>query len=138
MSPLPLQHSTDLRDIEPLIKLCSLKHFVARRRISTLVAEVGFPFIPEYTASVPRSLLAIEQRCLELQLHLPGGVVLHPFVRQRRSGDVAAQLFQPLAVVCFDPDGSVQAESVDSGCAASSTPTGSAATALIAAPARAG
>ena len=37
--------------------------------------------------------------------HLPGGVELRPFVRQRRPGDVAAQLLQPLAVVCFDPPG---------------------------------
>ncbi len=30
-------------------------------------------------------------------------VDLHALVRQRRSGDVAAQLFQPLAVVRLDP-----------------------------------
>jgi hypothetical protein len=58
---------------------------------------------------------AIAPRGLELQLHLPGRVELHPLVRQCRPGDGAAQLFQPLAVVRLDPHGSVQAESVDVG-----------------------
>jgi len=30
---------------------------------------------------------------------MPGGVALHPFVGQRRAGDVAAKLFQRLAVI---------------------------------------
>ena len=58
---------------------------------------------------------AIAPRRLELQLHLTGGVDLHPLVGQRRPGDVAAQLFQPLAVVRFDPDCGVQTEPVDVG-----------------------
>jgi len=45
----------------------------------------------------------VAPRRLELELHLTGGVELNPLVRQRRPGDVAAQLFQPLAVVRFDP-----------------------------------
>jgi hypothetical protein len=52
---------------------------------------------------------AIAPRRLELQLHLAGGVELNPFVRQRRSGDVAAQLLQPLAVVRINTQGRVQA-----------------------------
>jgi hypothetical protein len=32
---------------------------------------------------------SIAPRRLELELHLPGGVELHPFVRQRGAGDVA-------------------------------------------------
>jgi hypothetical protein len=36
-------------------------------------------------------------------------------VCQRRPGDVAAQLLQPLALVRFDPHGRVQAETVDVG-----------------------
>jgi hypothetical protein len=56
---------------------------------------------------------SVAPRCLELQLHLPCIVELHALVRKRRPGDVAAQLLQPLAVVCFDPDRGVQAESVD-------------------------
>jgi hypothetical protein len=43
------------------------------------------------------------------------GVDLNPFVRQSRPGDVAAPLFQPPAVVCLDPDRSMQAEAVDVG-----------------------
>jgi hypothetical protein len=58
---------------------------------------------------------AVAPRCLELELHLAGGVELHPLVGQRRPGDVAAQLFQPLAVVSFDPHRGVQAEPVDVG-----------------------
>jgi hypothetical protein len=55
----------------------------------------------------------VAPRCLELELHLSCCVELHPFVRQCRPGDVAAQLFQPLAVVCFDPHCGMQAETVD-------------------------
>jgi hypothetical protein len=50
---------------------------------------------------------------LELQFHLPGGVVLNALVRQRWPGHAAAQLLQPLAVVFLDPHGRVQAERVD-------------------------
>ena len=52
---------------------------------------------------------------LELDFHLPCVVELHSPVCQRRPGDVAALLPQPLAVVCFDPHGRVQAEPVDAG-----------------------
>ena len=58
---------------------------------------------------------AVAPRCLQLQLDLPGGIDLHPFVGKRRAGDVAAQLLQPLAVMGFDPHRGVQAESVDVG-----------------------
>jgi hypothetical protein len=58
---------------------------------------------------------AIAPRGLELQLHLPGGVELHPLVRQCRPGDGAAQLFQPLAVMGLDSHRGVQAEAVDVG-----------------------
>jgi hypothetical protein len=51
---------------------------------------------------------AVAPRGLELELHLPGGVELHPLLRQRRPGDVTAQLFQPLAVVGFDPHSCLQ------------------------------
>jgi hypothetical protein len=33
---------------------------------------------------------SVAPRCLEFELHLPGGVELHPLVRQRRPGDVGA------------------------------------------------
>ena len=36
---------------------------------------------------------------LELEHHLSGGVRLHALVGQRRAGDVAAQLFQRLAII---------------------------------------
>ena len=58
---------------------------------------------------------AIAPRGLELQLHLPGRVELHPLVRQCRPGDGAAQLFQPLAVMGLDSHRGVQAEAVDVG-----------------------
>lgn len=45
--------------------------------------------------------------------HLASGVALHPFVSQRRTGDVAAQLLDRLAVVGTTSHGSVQAEPVD-------------------------
>lgn len=45
-------------------------------------------------------------------LHPPGGVELNLLVGQSRPGDVAAQLFQPLAVVRFDPHRRVQTEPV--------------------------
>ena len=54
-------------------------------------------------------------RGLKLQVHLPGGVQLHPFVGKRRPGDVAAQLLQPPAVMRLDPRRGVQAEAVDVG-----------------------
>jgi len=46
---------------------------------------------------------------------MPRRVDLYALVRKRRPGDVAAKLFQPLAVVCFDPDRGVQTESIDVG-----------------------
>jgi hypothetical protein len=58
---------------------------------------------------------SVAPRYLELELHLPNGIVLHPLVAEHRSGDVAAQLFQPLALVCFDADRGVQTEAVDVG-----------------------
>ena len=58
---------------------------------------------------------SVAPRGPELELHLPRGVELNPFVRQRRPRDVAAQLLQPLAVVCFHPHRGVQAEPVDVG-----------------------
>ena len=58
---------------------------------------------------------AVAPRRLELELHLPGGVELHPFVGERRPRDVAAQLLQPLAVVGLHPHRRVQAEPVDVG-----------------------
>ena len=58
-------------------------------------------------AAVPRGL--------ELQHHLPGGVELHAFVVQSRPGDLAAQLFQALAVVRFHSHGRVQGEAVEVG-----------------------
>ena len=56
---------------------------------------------------------AVAPGCLELELHLTCIVELHPLVCQRRTGDVVAQLFQPLALVRFDAHGRVKAESVD-------------------------
>jgi hypothetical protein len=58
---------------------------------------------------------AVAPRRLELELDLAGTVELHPFVRQRGSGDVAAQLLQPLAVVGFHPHRGMQAEPLDVG-----------------------
>ena len=58
---------------------------------------------------------AVAPRCLGLQFHLPGCVEPNPLVGQRRPGDVAAQLFQPLAVMGFDPHRGVQAEAIDVG-----------------------
>jgi hypothetical protein len=46
---------------------------------------------------------AVTLRGLELEFDLSGGNALHPLVRQRRAGNVVAQLFQPLAVVRRDP-----------------------------------
>jgi len=51
----------------------------------------------------------------DLDLARACGVELHPLVGQRRPGDVAGQLLQPLAVVCFDLHGGMQAETVDVG-----------------------
>lgn len=50
---------------------------------------------------------AVAPRCLELELHLPGGVEVYPFVGKRRRGDMAAQWFQALAVVRLHPHRSV-------------------------------
>jgi hypothetical protein len=36
---------------------------------------------------------------IQLEHHLTGSVALHPFVRQRRAGDVAAQLVERLSLV---------------------------------------
>jgi hypothetical protein len=52
---------------------------------------------------------------LELQRHLSGGVGLYALVGQRRAGDVAAQLFQSVALVCFAAHRQVQAETIDVG-----------------------
>ena len=38
-----------------------------------------------------------------------------PVIRQRRPGDVAAQLFKPISVVCLASNRGVQAETVDVG-----------------------
>jgi hypothetical protein len=59
--------------------------------------------------------IAVAPRGPELQLHLPGGVELHTFVRQRLSGDVATQLLELVAVVRFLPHRRVQAKPVDVG-----------------------
>ena len=56
---------------------------------------------------------AVAPGCLQLQHHLARGVALHPFVGQRRAGDVAAQLLQRIAVVGITAHSGVQAESVD-------------------------
>ncbi len=48
-------------------------------------------------------------------LHPPGGVELNLLVGQSRPGDVAAQLFQRLAVVRFDLHRGVQTEPVSVG-----------------------
>jgi len=58
---------------------------------------------------------AVAPRYLEFQLRLPCRNELHTFVRKRRRGDVAAQLLQPLGVVCFDSHCGVQTEAVDFG-----------------------
>ncbi len=58
---------------------------------------------------------AVARWCLELELHLACIIELHSLVCQRRPGDGAAQLLQPLALVCFDPHGRVQTEAVDVG-----------------------
>ena len=55
---------------------------------------------------------AVAPGCLELEHHLPGGVGLHAFVGQCRAGDVAAQLFQRLAVFGRAAHRSVQAEPI--------------------------
>ena len=52
---------------------------------------------------------------LELEHHLACGVGLHPFVGQCRAGDVAAQLFQRLALVGAAAHGGVQAETLNVG-----------------------
>jgi len=52
---------------------------------------------------------------LSFSTNCPAELSCTPFVRQRRPGDVAAHLFQPLAVVRFDPHGGVQTEAVDVG-----------------------
>jgi len=58
---------------------------------------------------------SVAPRRLELELHLPCRVELHPLVRERRSRDVAAQLFQSLAVERLETHCGVQAEAVDVG-----------------------
>ena len=50
---------------------------------------------------------AVAPRGLELELHLACIVELHSLLCQRRPGNGAAQLLQPLALVCFDPRGRV-------------------------------
>lgn len=56
---------------------------------------------------------AIAPQRLELQLNLAGVVDMHPIVRERRLGDVAAQLVQLLAAVSFNLHGRVQAKASD-------------------------
>jgi hypothetical protein len=58
---------------------------------------------------------SVAPRRLELELHLPRRVELYALVRERRPGDVAAKLFQPLALACFHPDRGVQTETIDVG-----------------------
>jgi len=55
------------------------------------------------------------KRAGKAELHLPCRIDLHPLVGLRRPGDVAAQLLQPLAVVCLDPHRTMQAEPIDVG-----------------------
>jgi hypothetical protein len=64
-------------------------------------------------ALTTRCVVPSRHGVVTLELHLRGGVDLHAFVRQRWPGDVAAQLLQPLAVVCFDPQRGVQTETLD-------------------------
>ena len=52
---------------------------------------------------------------LELEHHLPRGVCLYALVGQRRARDVAAELFQPLAVVGAAAHRSVQGEAGHKG-----------------------
>jgi hypothetical protein len=59
--------------------------------------------------------VSVAPRCLQLQHHLPCRVALHPFVGQRRAGDVAAQLFQRSAIVRRAAHCGVQAETVGVG-----------------------
>ncbi len=49
---------------------------------------------------------------VELQHRLSGGIALHPLVRQRRAGSVAAELFQAIPVFGFAQHGRVQSEAV--------------------------
>ena len=58
---------------------------------------------------------SVAPRRYELELHLSCRLELHPIVGQRRPGDVAAQLLQPLAVDCLRPHRGVQSEAVDGG-----------------------
>ena len=44
---------------------------------------------------------AIAPRRLEFQHHLPGAVDTEPLVGDRRAGDIAAQLFEPLPVAAY-------------------------------------
>ena len=56
---------------------------------------------------------AVAPMGLELEHNLAGGVGLHALVGQCRACDVAAQLFQRLAVVSPAAQGSMQAEPAD-------------------------
>ena len=58
---------------------------------------------------------AVAPRCLELQLHLRRCVELHAFVRKRWPGDVAAQLFELLALIRPTTHRGVRAEAVRIG-----------------------
>jgi len=58
---------------------------------------------------------SVAQGDLELEHHLIGGVGLYARVGQSRAGDVAAQLFQRLAVVGAAAHSGMQAETVDVG-----------------------
>ena len=66
--------------------------------------------LQELQRAHPQVRAAVAPGGLELEFHLPCIVELHSLVCQRRPGDVAAQLLQPLALVCFDPHDRVQAE----------------------------
>jgi len=55
---------------------------------------------------------AVAPSGLEFEHHLPGGVDLYPFVGQCWSGNVSAQLFQPLALVRFAMHGRMQAKAL--------------------------
>ena len=64
------------------------------------------------SGDMTRCVVPSRQAVLSLSTTWPGGVGLHAFVGQRRAGDVAAQLFQRLAVVGAAAHRSVQAETL--------------------------
>ena len=58
---------------------------------------------------------AIAPGCLELQYHLPGAVHTQALIGNRRAGDVAAQLLQPLPVIGCNAYTCMLAEAVGIG-----------------------